>query len=355
MSSEKQGTPKRPKSRFNRFLNGAVFFISLGVLGNLYFTWKTTDFGASFRWEEFSPGYLLLAAALAFMPWVTHMLRLTVWARFLKVKASAVELFRIAVATDLGAAVTPTVVGGAPIKLGMLVQQGFSAGAATMLVAIASFEDVFFMLLIIPVSLALTGRWDSPVVARLLENLSENWPKILLIAGAVVIGAWLLYRLANLLFGRYFRNMRNPILRLFRNKTQKLKEDFRTIARLIRSEGKKAFFLSLLLNTVQWLFRFSILVALVKALGVETNFVEIFLLQWMVFIAMSMVPTPGATGGAEVAFFYVFGNLIPGGIIALVIAGWRFLTYYYIMLMAVVLLQVTRLVGKKKAEPATAN
>ena len=98
MSSEKQGTPKRPKSRFNRFLNGAVFFISLGVLGNLYFTWKTTDFGASFRWEEFSPGYLLLAAALAFMPWVTHMLRLTVWARFLKVKASAVELFRIAVA-----------------------------------------------------------------------------------------------------------------------------------------------------------------------------------------------------------------------------------------------------------------
>ncbi|MBK8191940.1 MAG: hypothetical protein IPK76_01495 [Lewinellaceae bacterium] len=47
---------------------------------------------------------------------------------FFGIRILGVDLLRIVVATDVGGAVTPTAVGGAPVKLAMLIQQGYSPG-----------------------------------------------------------------------------------------------------------------------------------------------------------------------------------------------------------------------------------
>ena len=46
----------------------------------------------------------------------------------------------------------------------------------------------------------------------------------------------------------------------------------------------------------QWLTRFCILLAVVKMLGLEADFHKMLLLQWMVFVAILVTPTPGGTG-----------------------------------------------------------
>ena len=45
------------------------------------------------------------------------------------------------------------------------------------------------------------------------------------------------------------------------------------------------------------------------------------------------------------SFYYLFGNLLPGDALAIVIAAWRFLTYYLIMLVAIL---VILLLGRLK-------
>lgn len=43
---------------------------------------------------------------------------------------------------------------------------------------------------------------------------------------------------------------------------------------------------------------------------------------------MNAVPTPGAIGGAEALFALLYRPFLPAGSIALVMAGWRFFTFY---------------------------
>jgi uncharacterized membrane protein YbhN (UPF0104 family) len=60
-------------------------------------------------------------------------------------------------------------------------------------------------------------------------------------------------------------------------------------------------------------------------------------LQVFVFALMTLVPTPGAAGGAEVMFSLIYRAFLPAGTIGLVTAGWRFLTFYFLLLLAAAL------------------
>ncbi len=72
--------------------------------------------------------------------------------------------------------------------------------------------------------------------------------------------------------------------------------------------------------------------------------------EWVIFVTMLFIPTPGATGGAEASFLLIFGKSIPSDISFLVVSVWRLFTYYFILLMAVVLYTVLSYVVSKKEE-----
>jgi uncharacterized membrane protein YbhN (UPF0104 family) len=108
------------------------------------------------------------------------------------------------------------------------------------------------------------------------------------------------------------------------------------------------FVISFIATCLQWLCRYAILNCLILGLEIQTNHIGLFLRQWFVFAAMVFMPTPGATGGAELTFYYLFENVLPADLIAIVIAAWRFLTYYLIMLVAVlIVLVLTRMPARK--------
>jgi hypothetical protein len=248
------------------------------------------------------------------------------------VKISNVNLLRIAVATDVGGTVTPQAVGGAPVKMAMLVQQGYKPGEAATLALLGNFEDIVFFAVAIPVSLALARPWENPLWLQASSLLEKN--------GVWIIGV-LLFAFAVFLFFRkksFFKNRQKK----GESRWQLLVSEFRAALRLIRQKGRKPFVLSILALSAQWLTRFSILLAVLLALGLSDDLLYFFLLQWMVFVAMTLVPTPGATGGAEAAFLLVFGKIIPKSAVGPALAGWRFLTYYFMLLAGVAILWATR-------------
>lgn len=302
--------------------------ICVGVLVNLGFSWYAGKDSKPLDWSRFSISYLLLAALLSLLPWFWHCVRLAIWGRFFGVKISGVNLLRIAVATDVGGSITPQAVGGMPVKISMLIQQGYSPGKAATLALLGNVEDVIFFSMAIPVSLLLINPRENALWQYFESFVAANQHVILILLVVLPVGFVLLRRITS-----QKRQRRQVPPRWHQWST-----DFKSTVRLIYTEGRKPFLLSILALSAQWLTRFSILISVLLALGLPTNLLHFFLLQWMVFVAMVLVPTPGATGGAEAAFLLVFGKIIPKGSAGTVLAGWRFLTYYFMLLVGVALL-----------------
>ncbi|MBI1227350.1 MAG: flippase-like domain-containing protein [Bacteroidetes bacterium] len=322
--------PHRQKKAVNldTILRRLIPFICIGVLGNLTYSLVTTDSKNFHLVSNFSWPWLGIAMTLALLPWLFHSLRLAVWSRFFGVKIARKNLLKIAIATDLGGAVAPTALGGAPLKLALLLQHGFSPGQATTLTLWGNIEDILFYVFAIPLSLILTKNWENPLFSNLHNFLIENKNIAIILSFSLIIILLIINRLFKKKHGLegIYRRLKTTLL------------ECKAAFQLILSKGQKSFFQSFLFLVAQWLTRFCILLAVVKLLGLEADFYKLLLVQWMVFVAILITPTPGGTGGAEAGFLLVFASSLPIGTAGVVMAVWRLLTYYFIMIIGALIL-----------------
>jgi hypothetical protein len=128
--------------------------------------------------------------------------------------------------------------------------------------------------------------------------------------------------------------------------------DLRTIFKLIGQKGKYLFWGNVGLCAVQWISRYSILTILLKSLNITVDAVLFFALQWIVFTLMNFFPTPGAVGGAEASFMIVYQELIPLSIISTALTGWRFLTFYFLLITALIFFVILELHSWKEEKSA---
>ena len=61
-----------------------------------------------------------------------------------------------------------------------------------------------------------------------------------------------------------------------------------------------------------------------------------------IMIIGSFVPIPGATGGLEYGFIQFYGNFVSGSILAAMMLVWRFITYYFGIIVGAIALNVKR-------------
>lgn len=322
----------------DRIFRTALIIIPIGVIGNVAFSLLVTDRELLTMVAGFPRGYLAIALLLGIIPWFTNALRLLIWTRFLGHGVGFRDAFRITLATDLGAAVSPTAVGGGFFKWGLLVQRGVSPGAAASITTLTPIEDGIFFAIALPVALILTASWGHPVFSSVAARLSDSALPVL--GGALIIAVvvWLLARWV-LRGGVGVRRQRRSyrIVHRLRRRAFATWVDARQVYRLVRTDGKLRFALSLSLTAVQWTARYSIISALVAFLGAPVQPVLFWMLQWVVFTLAAFIPTPGAAGGAEAAFFVVYSPFIPSSLMPLATAGWRFFTFYILLALAGVL------------------
>ncbi len=332
-SSEPSPNDREP-FQFRTVLRVALVVIPLGVLGNLAFTFLATDRDILRSLGAFPRTWLLVALALALLPWITNTLRLLIWTRFLGFHVRFVEAFRMTLAVDLGASVSPTAVGGGFLKWGMLVDRGVTPGAAASITALPIIEDGIFFAAALPLALLFTaawevGTWDSGTWGAVAGTASS---RVAALAAAGALLFLVLLVLARLvlrgLMGVRLQRWTLRGMAWVRRRITAAWADARDVFSVILDRGKGWLALSLLLTAVQWTARYSVITALVAFLGVPVRPVLFWALQWVVFTLMALMPTPGAAGAAEVTFAVAYGTLLPVGVIGIATAGWRFLTFY---------------------------
>jgi uncharacterized protein (TIRG00374 family) len=346
--------PRAPAAR--RAFRIALLVLPLGVLGNVLYTFLATDRRLLDSVRELPRGYLLAALLLGLIPWITGMLRLLIWTRFLNYNISLRELFRMTLVVDLGNALSSTAVGGDAFKWGMLLRHGVKPGAAAALALLPKLEDAVFFGIAVPVAVVWTRAWELPVLLVSARLLRENVLIVLGIGAVVTLCAWLVLRVA--LRGHGGDTVRRWSVRKWgwlRRRLRRTWREARVVLRLIMDHGKMRFALAVALTGVHWIARYSVIAALAAFLGVRFDPVLFWLLQWVVFTIMMFVPTPGATGGAEVAFTAVYGTLLPAGMIGLATAAWRFFTFYVPTGLAALLFPLLSRDHTTMAQPASAR
>jgi len=322
----------------DRLFRTALIIIPIGVIGNIAFSLLVTDREMLRTVAALPKGYLLLALGLGAVPWFANSLRLLIWTRFLGHRISFLDSVRITLATDLGSAVSPTAVGGGFFKWGLLVQRGVSPGTAASLTTFAPLEDGLFFALALPIAVVLTASWGNPVSSAAGEQLGVGALPALLVVLATGVLTWAVVRwvLVGGLGLRAQRRSRRFVSRIRRG-LRSTWVDAREAYRLIRKNGKWRFALSLSLTASSWIARYSIVSALIAFLGAPVQPVLFWLLQWVVFTLAAFIPTPGAAGGAEAAFFVIYSAFVPASVMGLATAGWRFFTFYLNLALAAVL------------------
>ncbi len=340
------------KSTFDgkKILNRLIWIASIGILAHLAFVFFTTDRQIVSQLQKINFVYLVIIGGLLLIPWLMNTLRLYSWTKFLKEKLPLRRCFKIIVASELGSAITPTILGGGPIRLGLLVENGFSAPKATTYLGVSALEDVMFYMSGLLVAFIYSRESIFKIFSSLADSLTNNLMAVIIIVVIIIIlmvmkrmGIFNLFSYLALLIPEGLRVKWNS----FMTKLSSGIGEMKTYAKFIFRSGKKVFFLNVVFVFIAWMAKFTVLGVILYALDIDFNTIQIYVKQWLVWLTMLFIPTPGASGGAEASFYLILGNSIPKEILTLIISTWRFFTYYFMLFAAVVLFQIMSL--KKSA------
>lgn len=323
-------------------INKLVILISIGIVAHLLFLLLSNDQNVFQYLSKIKIRYLLLIICFLLYNWVGHALRLMIWTRYLKNPLRFQDTFRIAVFTELGSSITPTLIGGGPIKLGLLIKNGLSTGKAGFLTLLNGLEDFVMYSLVFIVGFIHARSSILKIFETLIDLVKSKWP----ILFAIVILIWALnWGFKNISFLKKI----NIIPDKYKTAWNKLKKEMKngwsemvSSFNQVRKDGFIYFVFSFVILISQWMSRFTVLIVLLFALGVEFKPFQIYIQQWIVYLTMIFIPTPGATGGAEATFFLLFGGEIPKDLLPLVVSTWRFFMYYFMLFLAVFLIQVVK-------------
>ena len=327
ISSNTNGT----HSNIRKIIRILLVLIPLAACANVVYLIAVVrpDFIASLI--RFNGWYLCLAVFLVLLPWPAQSLRIFIWNKVLRRGMTYGRCFRTVLASDLGAAMSPTVLGGGYVKLGFLVGYGFTAAEATLVTFLGTLVDAVFFAVAIPISISRSRAWENPHVVRAANNLLNNWPIALVVICLLGIALTIIKRIQPpAAKNQQVKSGEGKSGLLFKiaERVVRFRKDLENAAGFILRRGKRAFLAAVLVAGIGWCGRYGAVSALVFGLGYHVDPVLFFLLQWVVFTTMTMVPTPGAIGGAEISFSFVYEGLIPAGVMPVVMSAWRFLTFY---------------------------
>jgi uncharacterized protein (TIRG00374 family) len=309
-----------------------LLIIPLALAGNLIYVFLTSDSSILREFARFKLLYFVGAILIVYCPWFAHSSRIMLWTTAFQKRLDFAESFKIAIATDIGAAITPSVIGGSYAKLGLLTINRLTPGEAALVTLLGTIEDGVFFAVAIPICIVLTGSWNSDLIIQFRQNAIAYLPAIGVAAAVILTGLVILriiHKRRNASSGT--RLPAGSASSRLRHRIVGYKHQFSQAFSFIRKNHKGTFALCVLLSGAGWICRYSVITLLVTGLGFHADPILFFLLQWVVFTLMTLFPTPGAIGGAEISFALIYRGLVPAGIIPVLTGVWRFVTFYLIM------------------------
>jgi hypothetical protein len=275
--------------------------------------------------------YFVLAGMLTLIFWLFRALKLQVLIRAMNGKIKLKNIFGIYLASAFVSHVTPSSFGGLPFQVYFLHKEGLPLGKATALSVLDSMLTIIFFMVTTPFLLFVWGeqlrlgsRFQSLFyLATILLTIFILVSLVLIFnAGrAKVFLNWLASR-------RWVKSLfKEETLERFINFIEREIDFFNEGIRIL-SGSWKDMFLAIVYTVLYWVFYLSLAPVLLAGLGVKITLPPVIIAQLVFNFIQPVIPTPGGSGGAELGFAYLFKFLVPGYLLAVFVAIWRFFTFY---------------------------
>lgn len=313
----------------------------------LYFSLKDNFFDVINQIITMNIGYLLIAFLLLFIFFIFKCLSIYSFCKKINKDFKFKESIQLILRTQFFNAVTPFATGGQPYQIYYLKQCNIEYTNATGIVL----ENF----IVYQIALVLLG-----IIALIINTTFNLFSSNNLLTKLITLGFIINTLVIVVMFIVAFSKKMNKFLitlginiltklKLVKNKEKTLKKwnnninDFHEGANKLL-ENKKTFIGNIIFNFLGLCSLYSIPVFILYSMG-QFNIINIFetiVVSAYVMILSSFVPIPGGSGGLEYGFVAFFGNFIKGSKLSATMLVWRFITYYFSMILGAIALNIKK-------------
>lgn len=290
--------------------------------------------------------WLVISFLLAISFWFFKAIATTRIANIFKKDYSIKQGMRLVLETNFFHAITPFAVGGQPYEIYSLKKSKLKITEATN-VSIVNF-------IVYQIALVLLGIiaivYNHHFVLLKENDLLKNLVVIGFLVNFIVIVALFLLtctKKINKILMKFIIKVLNKI-HLVKNKDEKIKQfneylnEFHQGAKILLQD-KKLFIKLIFVHFIGLISSYLIPLTLAYAMGISSyTGIEAIVLSSYVMLIGAFVPIPGGTGGLEYGFMTFYGSFIKGSKLNAIMLLWRFITYYFAMILGAILLGIRK-------------
>ena len=298
--------------------------------------------GSRIAWSELREvnGAVIGAAlGLVMAGWASDSARISVLARAIGADVGFWSGLRISIAGSFVASLLPFSAGGEPVQVYMLKQEGLGLGEASAVIAMRTVCNAVARVMVALITLAWIAasgaRWHVP-----------SQMKAAMMTGLGLYLAIFSFSMILVADPRRIETLVAPVLRsravmwLFRRRGARhlLGSISRSVAEFQGAlhhywkRRRPTLLAAVFLSAAGWVAIALVPAIILAGLGVRAPSEQIMGNVILFYMASSYVPTPGASGFAELGFAELFSLIVPPGLLGLAVALWRLLTYYFTLL-----------------------
>lgn len=253
-------------------------------------------------------------------------------------KRSAWSFLRIPIIQALFNAITPMSTGGQPSQLAAMIQMGMESGRSTsiLLMKFIIYQIVVFFAYVFTIIFGfhtVMTKFAGLAVFIAIGFLIHISSIIFLFA--IMFAYRFTKRATNWVMDLLGKFMKKERVENWRKATLEKIDTFYAESQKLKKEKNKLVIASVL-TILQLLFFYSIPFMVLTALNVPCSWSSVTQMNIMIIMFMSIIPIPGASGGAEYSFQTLFSTFISShGALILAMFVWRFATYFFGMILGI--------------------
>ncbi|MDR6222771.1 uncharacterized protein (TIRG00374 family) [Methanococcoides alaskense] len=278
------------------------------------------------------PEFLLLALCLHLLSYLLWGLRTRSMCRSLGFDVSIPRAVEIVISSTFLASVTPSSIGGEPLRVHLLGQENVPVGSATAVVLGERLLDGVLILVSAPIALhlfrgviSISGLNTLVVIGELLLSLTFL---------IVIYAVWhphytkkafnyLIHRVA-VIIGK----VDSSRLERLTSKLDMVIDDFHSSMVFFVTKGRKGLFFGSVYTILFWIVEFAMVPVILMGLNQPPAIVISFAAQVLLMILLVLPITPGSSGIAELGATSLFSLFVPVYLIGIVVVAWRAFTLY---------------------------
>ncbi|AKB84604.1 flippase-like domain-containing protein [Methanococcoides methylutens] len=278
------------------------------------------------------PEFLLAAVVLHLSSFIFWGLRTRSMCGSLGFKVGISRSIEIVTSSTFLASVTPSSIGGEPLRIHLLNQDDVPVGSATAVVLGERLLDGILIMMAAPVALHLFRRAIS--ISGLDIVIMAGELGLVFVFMVVLYAVWhphqtrkalkfLLHRIAG-----FLGKGEDPRLDRVMGKMDMIIEDFHYSMAFFVTKGHKGLLFGSIYTILFWLVEFAMVPVILMGLNQPPSILISFAAQVLLMILLVIPLTPGSSGVAELGATSLFSVFVPAYMVGIVVVAWRVFTLY---------------------------